>query len=67
MQTRAPAVVPLEHDTVKVVVVSTAVPGRTLTFPKATAGMLTVHVCACAFIANKKIMATAQPNLLASK
>jgi hypothetical protein len=48
MHTRAPALVPPEHVTVTVEVVSTAVPGRTLTLPKATAGMLTVHVCACA-------------------
>jgi hypothetical protein len=53
---------PPEQVTVSVVVVSTAVPGRTLTLPNAIAGMLTVQVWACApaETANKK--KSAQPN-----
>jgi hypothetical protein len=53
---------PPEQVTVSVVVVSTAVPGRTLTLPNAIAGMLTVQDCACApaETANKK--KSAQPN-----
>jgi len=48
MHIRCPLLVPPEQVTVSVVVVSTAVPGRTLTLPNAIAGMLTVQVWACA-------------------
>ena len=53
---------PPEQVTVSVVVVSTAVPGRTLTLPNAIAGMLTEQVCACAPAETANNKKSAQPD-----
>ncbi len=53
---------PPEQVTVIVAVVSTAVPGRTLTLPNAMAGMLTVQVCACAPAGMANKMMSSQPD-----
>jgi hypothetical protein len=52
---------PPEQVTVSVVVVSTAVPGRTLTLPNAIAGMLTVQLCACALAETASKKMSTQP------